>query len=77
MFVFSILKPAYCCANTCARSAVGIALKKMTTPSEHHCAPPNCCGEPVVLGRMAVRSAMPSTTSKARSVCAAFSAFSP
>ena len=34
MFVCSILKPANCCANTCARSAVGIALKKMTTPSE-------------------------------------------
>jgi hypothetical protein len=35
----------------------------------------NCCGERVVLGRTSVRSAMPSTASKARSVCAAFSAF--
>ena len=30
-----------------------------------------------VLGRTSVRSAMPSTASKAKSVCAAFSAFSP
>ena len=77
MFVCSILRPANCCANTSARSAVGIALKKRTTPSEHHCALGNCCGDRVVRGRTSVRSAMPSTTSKARSVCAAFSAFSP
>ncbi len=47
MFACLIPRPGNCCANTCARSAAGIALKKRTTPSEHHCALPNCCGEPV------------------------------
>ncbi len=46
------------------------------TLSEPRCALPNCCGEPVAPERTSVRSAMPSTASKARSECAAFWAFS-
>jgi hypothetical protein len=77
MFVCSIPRPGNCCANTCARSAAGIALKKRTAPNEHRCAPRNCYGAPVALGRTSARSARPSTTHKERSGCAAFWAFSP
>jgi transposase len=75
--VCSIPRPGNCCANTCARSAAGIASKKRTTPSEHRCALPNCCGERAAPGRTSARSAMPSIASKARSECAASWAFSP
>src|ERR1035438_998919 len=77
MFACSIPRPGNCSANTCARSAAGIALKKRTTPSEHHCALPNCCGEPVVPDRTSARSARPSTANKEKSACAASWAFYP
>ena len=64
MFACSTPKPGNCSANTCARSAAGIALKKRTTPSEHHCAPPNCCGEPAAPDRTSARSATPSTATR-------------
>jgi transposase len=52
-------------------------IKEEDHPSEHHCALPNYCGEPVTPERTSVRSATPSTASKARSECAASWAFSP
>src|SRR5437762_622039 len=64
-------------ANTRARSAAGIALKKRITPSERPCALPNCCGERAAPDSTLVCSAMPSIVHKARSVCAASWVFSP
>ena len=77
MSVCSIPRPGNCCANTYARSAAGIALKKRTTPSEHRCVLRNCCGERVAPDRTSAHSATPSIASKARSVYAASWAFSP
>ena len=49
-FACSIPRPANCCASTSAKNAAGIASSPKITPSERHCAPRNCCGEPAAPG---------------------------
>ena len=77
MFACSIPRPANCCANTCAKSAAGIASSLKITPSARHCARPNCCGERAAPARTSARSVRPSIASREKSASAASWAFSP